>query len=81
MGMTESAGQNLLALADEIRDMGWRVINNGPEPFYASEKLGRAAEQAVSALALPGWRGDQIARLVDRAIEHGRWLAGLEATR
>jgi len=35
-----------------------------------------AAERALTALVLLGVDGDELARRVERAEAHGRWLAG-----
>ena len=81
--MVAAAGvdRHLLELADDVRDMGQRVLGNGAEPCYAGEKLGWAAERAVCALTLLGWRREDIAELVERAVRHGHWLAGRERAR
>ena len=80
-GAAAGVDRHLLELADDVRDMGARVLRNGAEPCYASEKLGWAAERAVCALALLGWRREDIAALVERAVDHGDWLAGRERAR
>jgi Holliday junction resolvasome RuvABC DNA-binding subunit len=74
--MQADRARQLFELADDVRDMAERVIGNGPEPNYAGEKLAFAAERAISALVLLGAEPDEIARLVERAAQHGRWLAG-----
>lgn len=45
---------HLLELADDVRDMAQHVIDNGAEPYYASEKLafagnGRSRHSPCSA--------------------------------
>ena len=42
----------LLDAADGIGDMAYRIRLNGPEPNYASEKLGHALSKAAEGLAL-----------------------------
>jgi hypothetical protein len=74
-------GEELMGAADAIADMAQRVQLNGPEPVYASEKLGHALYMAAEGLALCG---DQLHEVVDQARrghEHGVWLQGGEPQR
>jgi hypothetical protein len=43
--------ERLEELAEDMHDMAGRVIANGGEPNYASEKLGRAVHEGIQALA------------------------------
>jgi hypothetical protein len=43
--------EHLQELAEDMQDMAGRVIANGGEPNYASEKLRRAVDDGVKALA------------------------------
>jgi hypothetical protein len=49
---TYSVDDALIHAADAIADMAQRVQLNGPEPTYASEKLGQALSKAAEGLAL-----------------------------
>jgi hypothetical protein len=62
--------------ADAIADMAQRVQLNGPEPTYASEKLGHALYKAAEGLALCGIEIDAVTAEVCRGHEHGMWLGG-----
>jgi hypothetical protein len=74
--MPECTNQTILELADDVREMGQRVLDNGGEPHYAREKLARAATRAITALTLLGTESAEITALVDDAETHGHWLAG-----
>lgn len=68
--------ERVVDLADTVRDMGQRVVNNGGEPNYAGEKLGKAAYEAITALALMGWHESDITEFVSRAMLQGQHLRG-----
>lgn len=68
--------KHVLELAEHVRDMGGRVVANGGEINYASEKLGRAAEDALMALAIMGESEDYLKELAERAHQRGRWMRG-----
>ena len=61
--------------ADAIADMAQRVQLNGPEPTYASEKLGYALYKAAEALALCGVELEEVITEVHRGYRHGRYLS------
>ena len=42
----------LAELATEMQDLVGRVLSNGGEPNYASEKMGRAVREGMKALAV-----------------------------
>ena len=67
-------GQALLDTADAIADMARRVLRNGPEPRYASEKLGHALYKAAEGLALCDVELGEVAEEARRGHQHGRWL-------
>ena len=69
-------GQALMDAADAIADMARRVQLNGPEPVYASEKLGHALYKAAEGLAVCGVEIDEVTAEVCRGHEHGVWLRG-----
>jgi hypothetical protein len=69
-------GQALMDAAEAIADMARRVRLNGPEPVYASEKLGHALYKAAEGLALCGVEIDEVTAEVCRGHEHGVWLIG-----
>ena len=71
-----NVGQALMDVADAIADMARRVQLNGPEPVYASEKLGHALYKAAEGLALCGVEIDEVTAEVCRGHEHGVWLRG-----
>jgi hypothetical protein len=66
--------QALMDTADAIADMAQRVQLNGPEPMYASEKLGHALYKAAEGLALCGVEIDEVTAEVCRGHGHGLWL-------
>ena len=55
--------RRLMEFADDIRDMGQRVVNNGPEATYAEEKLLFAVRCCVRALYHVGQGSDLIEHL------------------
>jgi hypothetical protein len=67
-------GQALLDAADAIAEMAQRVQLNGPEPTYASEKLGYAVYKAAEALALCEVELHEVTDEVRRGYQHGLWL-------
>ena len=44
--------KRLAELADNMQDLVGRVLTNGGEPNYASEKMGRAVRAGIAALAV-----------------------------
>ena len=64
----------LLDAADVIADMAYRVRLNGPEPVYASEKLGHALYKAAEGLALCDATLEEVTEEARRGREHGCWL-------
>lgn len=69
-------GQALMDVAEAIADMARRVRLNGPEPVYASEKLGHALYKAAEGLALCGVEIDEVTAEVCPGHEHSIWLRG-----
>ena len=67
-------GEELMGAADAIADMAQRVQLNGPEPVYASEKLGHALYKAAEGLALCDVELEEVAEETRRGHQHGRWL-------
>ena len=67
-------GPALMDAADAIADMAQRVQLNGPEPTYASEKLGYALYKAAEGLALCDVELDEVTEEARRGHEHGRWI-------
>ena len=61
----------LLDAADAIADMAQRVQLNGPEPTYASEKLGHALYKSAEALALCDATLEEVAEEARRGHQHG----------
>lgn len=55
----------LLECADNVRDMGQRVVNNGGEPNYSGEKMHSAVESALRILDHVGYTRDDVIRIVD----------------
>lgn len=70
--------QALMDAADAIADMAQRVQLNGPEPVYASEKLGHALYKAAEGLALCGVELDEVTEEARRGYTHGVCLKGEE---
>ena len=62
----------LLDAADAIADMAYRVRLNGPEPVYASEKLGHALYKAAEGLALCDATLEEVTEEALRGHLHGR---------
>jgi hypothetical protein len=60
--------------ADAIADMAQRVQLNGPEPTYASEKLGHALYKSAEALALCEVALEEVITDVHRGYRHGLYL-------
>ena len=60
--------------ADAIADMAQRVQLNGPEPTYASEKLGHALSKAAEGLALCDVELTEVTEEARRGHEHGTWV-------
>jgi len=69
-----SDGDALLDAADAIGDMAYRVRLNGPEPNYASEKLGYALYKAAEGLALCDIELEEVTEEARRGHQHGLWL-------
>jgi hypothetical protein len=69
-----NVGRALLDTADAIADMAHRVQLNGPEPVYASEKLGHALYKAAEGLALCDVELDEVIGEAHRGYRHGRRL-------
>jgi hypothetical protein len=69
-----SDGDALLDAADAIGDMAYRIRLKGPEPNYASEKLGHALYKAAEGLALCDVELEEVAEEARRGHQHGRWL-------
>jgi hypothetical protein len=67
-------GRALMDAADSVADMAQRVQLNGPEPCYASEKLGHALYKAAEGLALCGVGLERVAGEVHDGYRHGRCL-------
>lgn len=71
-------GQALMDAADAVADMAQRVQLNGPEPVYASEKLGHALHKAAEGLARCDVELEEVIGETHRGYRHGRWLQGDE---
>jgi len=67
-------GEELMGAADAIADMAQRVQLNGPEPVYASEKLGHALYKAAEGLALCDVELEEVTAETHRGYRHGRCL-------
>jgi hypothetical protein len=67
-------GPALMDAADVIADMAQRVQLNGPEPTYASEKVGHALYKCAQALALCGVELEEAVAELHRGYRHGVWL-------
>jgi hypothetical protein len=67
-------GHALLEAVDTIADMAHRVMRNGAEPTYASEKLGTVLFKAAEGLALCDAELEEIADEVRRGHAHGTRL-------
>jgi hypothetical protein len=66
----------LMEAVDVIAEMATRVKRNGPERYYAGEKLSCALFKAAEALAIVGTEREIVLEAADRAFEHGERLAG-----
>jgi hypothetical protein len=64
----------LLDVAHAIADMAHRVLRNGPEPTYASEKLSHALYKAAEGLALCDVELLEVTEEARAGHEHGRSL-------
>lgn len=69
-----SDGDALLAAADAIGDMAYRIRLNGREPNYASEKLGYALYKAAEGLALCDVELEEVTEEARRGHQNGLWL-------
>jgi hypothetical protein len=67
-------GQALVDAAYAVADMAQRVLRNGPEITYASEKLGHALYKAAEALALCGVELEEAIGETHRGYRHGLCL-------
>ncbi len=67
-------GEELMGAADAIADMAQRVQLNGPEPTYASEKLGHALSKAAEGLALCDVELDEVEEECRRGHLNGRLI-------
>jgi hypothetical protein len=67
-------GEQLMGAADAIADMAQRIQLNGPEPVYASEKLGHALYNAAEGLALCDVELEEVTEVARRGHQHGCWL-------
>jgi hypothetical protein len=65
----QRAETRLTELVDDVADMCRRVLQNGPEPSYADEKLGFALRQLATALVIIGWTRNQIRDIATEAAE------------
>ena len=65
-----------MGAADAIADMAQRVQLNGPEPTYASEKLGHALYKAAEGLALCDVELAEVTEEARRGHEHGAVAEG-----
>ena len=71
-GVSERA---LMDAVDVIADMAARVRRNGPERFYAGEKLCNALFKAAEGLAIVGAERQVVLEETSRGFDHGLWLA------
>jgi hypothetical protein len=71
---TYTVDDALIDAVDAIADMAQRVQLNGPEPVYASEKLGRALSKAAEGLALCDVELEEIADETRRGHLNGRLI-------
>lgn len=67
-------GEALIDAADAIADMAQRVQLNGPEPVYASEKLGHALYKAAEGLALCDVELEEVTEEARRGHQQGLWI-------
>jgi hypothetical protein len=66
----------LMEAVDVIAEMAARVKRNGPERYYAGEKLSYALFRAAEVLAIVGTERQIVLEEADRGFEHGLSLAG-----
>jgi hypothetical protein len=66
----------LMEAVDVVAEMAARVKRNGPERYYAGEKLTYALFKAAEALAIVGAERQIVLEETDRGFEHGLGLAG-----
>jgi hypothetical protein len=71
---TYTVDDALIDAVDAITDMAQRVQLNGPEPVYASEKLGLALSRAAEGLALCDVELDEVAEEARRGHLNGRLI-------
>jgi hypothetical protein len=64
----------VLDAADAVADMAQRVQLNGPEPVYASEKLGHALYKAAEGLALCDTTLEEVTEEARRGHQNGLWI-------
>jgi hypothetical protein len=72
------SGEDLIDAAHDVLDMSQRVIANGAEPVYASEKMALALFKAAEALAVCDAELQLVLGHAEQGWRHGRWLAGRE---
>lgn len=68
-GISIANGARVLEDADTMRDMAQRVLDNGPEPNYASEKIAFAVEVGIRILGRIDPRGQWAREFVQRTVE------------
>lgn len=67
---SEFAGELLVKAADDVRDMGQRVVNNGAERCYALEKLSHALFKAAEGLTYAGCDLGELVEVVGQGNRH-----------
>ncbi len=67
-------GQDLMTAVDSIAEMTQRVQLNGPEPAYATEKLGHALYHSAVGLALCGAELQEVLGEARQGYRHGLCL-------
>jgi hypothetical protein len=67
MAKTEHAG-DVVASGESVADMGGRVVANGGEDVYCSEKLAHAVFKAAEGLALCGVELDAAIKQAEDAL-------------
>jgi hypothetical protein len=73
---TDTYERPLMEAVAHIADMAARVRRNGPERYYAGEKLSNALFKAAEALAIVGADRQIVLEDADRGFQHGLGLAG-----
>jgi hypothetical protein len=68
---TYAVDDALIDAVDAIADMAQRVQLNGPEPSYATEKLGHALSRAAEGLALCDVELEEVAEEARRGHLNG----------